>query len=146
MTVPLLEQLKETVGDMTNVQPEKFEALIQETIKVLKTIQEKVQSKDEKLKEEGIKMALELKEGIEKQAEELCKVAGLDILQLDQMFEKEILFMPEDQKQILKNTQKEFDDFKQHVLFDGKEVPKREAPLAPKMKKKRSASRLGTLV
>lgn len=82
MSNTYLELLKQMFGDPTQLSPEKLEALIEETMKFFREIQEKIQSNDPKLRDEALQASLEVKQALEQQMDVLCKMTGLDHAQL----------------------------------------------------------------
>ena len=77
-----LETLKETFSDPKNFSPEKLQGLIQETMTYFREMQEKLSSKDPKVREEALQGALEMKKTLEEQMESICALTGLDPSQL----------------------------------------------------------------
>ena len=80
----LIQQLEDTFSSFENFTPERFQSLMQETVKTLQGIQTKVKSKDPKEVEEGVAMALQLKRALKEQSEALCRKVGMTPEQLSQ--------------------------------------------------------------
>jgi len=79
MAHPLEKILQDALSDVDNLSPEKIETLLQEALKTLASLQEKVQSTDPKEREEALQMALALKEAMQAQTEEISQMAGIDV-------------------------------------------------------------------
>lgn len=82
MSTNLIDFLKETMGDPSQLTPEKMKKLVEETMKFFQEIQGKFDSKDPKAKEEALATASELKQALEVQMEALMKQTGMDSSQL----------------------------------------------------------------
>lgn len=75
MASQLEELLQETLGDLSQLSPEKIEALVQEALKTFALLQEMGKSADPEERAEAAKMAVSLKEMIKKQTETLSTMA-----------------------------------------------------------------------
>jgi hypothetical protein len=98
MSHVLIKVIEETFSSLENFTPEKFQALIEETVKSLKEIQTKIHSKDEKEREAGVKVVLELKKALESQADALCKKVGMSPVELSRFIENPANFSQEEWK------------------------------------------------
>lgn len=96
MSQKIIKQLEEVFGNMNEFSPEKLQGLVQETMRTLELIQNKVKSEDPKEKEEGLKIALEFKQALESQAEVLCKSVGMDPVQLSEFVQNPDNFSKEE--------------------------------------------------
>ena len=116
-----LENLKGLFGDITGITPEKLQQFVGDTMKQLFDLQEKLESKDEKIREEGLKTASEMKEVLESQLQNLMKLIGEDNSELAALLNQAGTSQEEE---ILKNANEQFDYLKKSLSSGSKTVNK----------------------
>ncbi|MES2273083.1 MAG: hypothetical protein V4487_02695 [Chlamydiota bacterium] len=132
MAIPFEKLLQETFSDLQNLTPDKLQGLIQETMKVFSTLQEKIHSNDPKEREEALNIALALKESLQTQAESVCEKMGLDPSQLSAFAENATNFSAEEWEN-LSGVKKDLDSFRQQFAPKTKEtIPLKKSKKGPK--------------
>lgn len=123
MNTNLIETLKETLGDPTQLNPEKLKKLIDETMSFFQEIQGKFDSKDPKQREDALAAAGELKQALEIQMESLAKMTGLDPTQMASLAEH-TSYTPEE-KEALDDMKAKLQTFQSPAA---KSAPRKKAP------------------
>lgn len=93
MTIPLEKILEEAFSDISSLTPEKMQAVITETVRVMSELEQKMNSKNPKDKEEALKAAQNLKDAFEVQTKMICEKAGIDPLKFS-VYAEEMMMAP----------------------------------------------------
>ena len=128
MTLQFEKLIEETFSDLQNISVEKFQGLIQETMKVFTALQEKMKSEDPKEREEAMQAALSLRETLQQQAESICKKLGMNPEQLTSFAETPANFSDDEWKD-LSEAKQDLDAFKKQFV---PKTPPKKSKKGPK--------------
>lgn len=130
MYAKFLEKFEDIFGDINNFTPENMEGLVEESLKMFKDLQQKLESPDPKVQEKALQTTVELKKKLEQQAQEIYDTTQMDNKDLNEFLENPKNF---DKKewQSLEKAQKNLKEYSKNLKESGK--PKK------KTKKRRSS-------
>ncbi len=120
MNSQVIDTIKDALNDITQLTPEKLQALVQDTLVAFQSIQAKVTSNDESEKEEGLKIAIELKAAMEEQVATLQKKLDMSPDQIEEYMANPANFSREEFKS-MNESKKNLEQFKSEV--EPKTVP-----------------------
>lgn len=114
MSLPLEKLLKETLGDLENLSPEKIQTLLREAFQTFSMLKEKSNSTDPKEREEAYKQAMSLKETLLAQSDELGRMANIDPADLAVLAENKEIFKSDTWTE-LSSAKKELEEFRDQL-------------------------------
>lgn len=79
-----LAKFESIFSDVDNFTPENMESLVQDSLKMFKDLQEKLESSDPKVQEKALKTTIELKRKLEAQAKSIYETTKMNEKQLDE--------------------------------------------------------------
>ena len=111
MNAQIIDSLKDALSDITNLTPEKLQALVQDTVVAFQAIQSKVTSASEWEREEGLQIAVELKSAMEDQVLKLQEKLGMNPEEIEAYLANPANFSKDELKS-MDESKRELDYFK----------------------------------
>lgn len=115
------ETLKETLGDLSSLSPEKIQGFLVETMDELMSLKGKLESKNPEDREEGLEAAKRLKECLEGQIGNITEALDMDPDQIDALAEN---MAGTEEYRLLKDAKEQFQAFRKSLSGDAKKVKK----------------------
>jgi len=133
MNTQILDTIKDALGDITKLTPEKLQGLVQETVAAFQGIQAKISSKNEGDREEGLRSAIALKTAMEEQVQKLQKKLDMTPEQIEEYIANPLNFSKEEYKS-LTESKKDLE----HIRGQLQAPTKAEAPIQKKKHKNKN--------
>ena len=89
MNNDFVNKLKETFQDLKNINPEKLQDLMKDTLLLVKELQDKLKSDDPSVKQEALEQALQIRSSLEEQAAKLTQASGLSLPELASLLDQQ---------------------------------------------------------
>lgn len=128
------QKLEALFNDMTDISPEKMEALVRESVIAFEEIIKQLQSDDEKQRDEAHKTAEKLRDTLEKQSIKALEAISMDAEELEAFTNNPENFSPEEWE-ALQKAKKDMASFQQEMTKKGV-LPNGEPVKTNKKKKK----------
>lgn len=130
-----LEKFESIFSDVDNFTPENMESLVDESLKMFKDLQEKLESGDPKVQEKALETTIELKRRLEDQAKSIYETTKMNEKQLDEFMKNPQNF---DKKEwaSLEKAQEDLKDYQKELRKTGKHEGEHKHKKAKRSKKK----------